>query len=90
MPEPTRLSQHRPSSIALNGSSSFDPDGTINQFGWTQVSGPSTAGITDNNTAKPTVTGLIVGTYVFQLMVTDNNGASDTDEVTIQVNRGGE
>jgi hypothetical protein len=26
------------SSITLNGSSSFDPDGTIDYFGWTQVS----------------------------------------------------
>ena len=73
-------------SIALNGSSSFDPDGTIGLYAWTQISGPSSAGITNNNTATPTATGLIVGTYIFQLVVTDNNGATDADEVTIQVN----
>ena len=32
------------------------------------------------------MSGLIVGTYVFQLIVTDNNGAADSDEVSIQVN----
>jgi len=73
-------------SITLNGTNSFDPDGTIDYFAWTQISGPSSAGITNNNTASATATGLIAGTYVFQLIVTDNNGATDADEVNIQVN----
>jgi hypothetical protein len=73
-------------SIVLNGSSSFDPDGTIVYYGWQQVSGPSTAGITNNNTATPTLSGLIVGSYIFQLLVTDNDGATNSDQVTIMVN----
>jgi hypothetical protein len=73
-------------SITLNGSNSFDPDGTIEYYGWTQVSGPSTATISNSNAITPTVNRLIVGTYVFQLLVTDNNGVSDSDQVTIQVN----
>ena len=73
-------------SIMLNGSSSFDPDGAIVFYGWSQVSGPSNAGIANLNTATPTLSGLIVGTYVFQLLVTDNSGASNIDQVTIQVN----
>ena len=75
-------------SIGLNGSSSFDPDGTITSYSWTQVSGPSTAVILNNETATPTVTGLVVGTYKFQLTVTDNDGATGTDDVTVTVNRG--
>lgn len=74
-------------SIMLNGTSSFDPDGAIVYYAWNQVSGPSTAGIANVNTATPTVSGLVVGTYVFQLLVTDNNGASNTDQVSIQVNQ---
>jgi hypothetical protein len=74
------------SSTTLNGSSSFDPDGTIVHFGWSQVSGPSSAVIMNNDTAITTVTNLQAGTYVFQLMVTDDNGATATDQVTVQVN----
>jgi hypothetical protein len=72
--------------IVLNGSSSFDPDGTIAHYAWNEISGPSTATITNINTATPTVSGLIEGAYTFQLMVTDNNGASSFDQVTITVN----
>ena len=73
-------------SIQLDGSRSFDPDGTIVDYGWSQVSGPSTALLSHNGTATPTVSGLIVGTYVFQLMVTDNMAATNFDQVTITVN----
>ena len=75
-------------STTLNGSSSFDPDGTISNYGWTQVSGPSTSVIAAGNTVSPTVSQLIVGQYVYQLTVTDNNGATNTDQVTITVNAG--
>jgi hypothetical protein len=73
-------------SVVLNGSNSFDPDGTIDYYGWSQVSGPSTATISNSNAASTAVNGLVVGTYVFQLLVTDNNGTSNSDQVTIQVN----
>lgn len=74
------------SSIALNGSSSFDPDGTIVHYDWSEVSGPNTAGITNNGTTTPTVSGLIVGIYTFHLLVTDNDGATDDDQITVTVN----
>ncbi|HVY74662.1 MAG TPA: PKD domain-containing protein, partial [Puia sp.] len=74
------------SSLALNGSRSFDPDGTISSYAWRQVSGPTTAGITAGSTATPTVTGLVVGQYVFELTVTDNNGATAKDQTTVMVN----
>jgi hypothetical protein len=75
-------------SLSLNGSSSFDPDGTITGYNWTQISGPSTSVISGGNTATPTVSQLTIGQYVYQLSVTDNNGATNTDQVTITVNQG--
>ncbi len=74
------------SSTSLNGTSSFDPDGTITTFAWTQISGPSTAVIGAGTTSTATVSQLVVGQYVFQLKVTDNNGATGTDQVTVTVN----
>ena len=73
-------------SAGLNGSSSFDLDGTIASYSWSQVSGPSTAVLLNNGTATPTVTGLVVGIYKFALTVTDNDGATSTDDVTVTVN----
>ncbi len=72
-------------SVVLNGSSSFDPDGTITKYTWTQVSGPNTGVVLGNGTVSPSVSGLAVGTYTFQLLVTDNDGATNTDQVTVTV-----
>jgi hypothetical protein len=74
------------SSIALNGSSSFDPDGTLTGYSWRQVSGPSTSTITGATSVTPTVSKLSVGQYVYELTVTDNDGATDKDQMTVTVN----
>ncbi len=73
-------------SVSLDGSNSSDPDGTIAAYSWKQVSGPSTATITNGNTATPVVSGLVAGQYMFQLTVTDNSGATATAQVKIIVN----
>lgn len=52
---------------------------------WVQVVGPNTASITSPNTLTTTVTGLVVGTYVFQLNATDSNGLTGHGSVTIVV-----
>jgi hypothetical protein len=71
-------------STALDGSGSSDSDGTITSYTWTQVSGPSV--VEPDDVVGPTVTGLVEGTYVFQLVVTDNLGAiSAPDTVSITV-----
>ena len=72
-------------STDLNGSSSFDPDGTIVSYAWSQVSGPATAGLNGAGSVNPKATGLVAGTYVFQLSVKDNDGATSTDQVTVSV-----
>ena len=72
-------------SVTLNGSGT-DPDGTINFYQWNQTSGPSQASFSSLYSAKPVVSSLVQGSYVFTLKVTDNLGATATSSVTITVN----
>ncbi|MBX2898329.1 MAG: tandem-95 repeat protein [Cyclobacteriaceae bacterium] len=68
----------------LNGSGS-DPDGTIQSYLWEKMSGPA-ATLTNDNTATLTLTGLVQGVYVFRLTVTDDQGATATNNATVTVN----
>lgn len=70
-------------STTLNGSGS-DSDGTITAYLWTKVSGP-TATMTNTTSTTLTLTNLLEGTYVFRLRVTDNNGATGTNDATVTV-----
>ncbi len=71
------------SSVSLDGSASYDPDGSITKYQWIQVSGRGGVTITNTGAVKPTVYGLSSGSYVFQLTVTDNAGATATDQVQV-------
>lgn len=71
-------------STNLNGSAS-DPDGTISSYSWVKVSGPA-ATLTNTSSAVLTLSGLAQGTFVFRLTVTDNDGATDTDDAQVIVN----
>lgn len=72
-------------SVELNGNA-LDNGGTINVTSWSQISGPNTAVLLNNNTLNSTATGLVAGTYVFRLTVIDNNSQARTDEITVIVN----
>ncbi len=72
-------------STTLTGSGT-DADGTIASYVWTRVSGPTTFTLGTPNTATTTLTNLVQGTYVFRLTVTDNDGATATDDKTVTVN----
>ncbi len=79
--------------VNLDGTGSADPDGTIDAYAWTQTAGPSVT-LTGANTATPSFTaptgaGDPPVTLTFQLMVTDNDGATATDSVTVNVNAPG-
>lgn len=69
--------------VTLSGSGT-DPDGSIAAYEWVKVSGPA-ATIFSPTSASTTVNNLVEGTYIFQLTVTDNNGATGADQVTIIV-----
>lgn len=71
--------------VTLNGSASSDPDGSINAYKWTYISGPTGNSITNETLATTSVNGLTVGVYIFELKVTDNKGASATDNVQVTV-----
>ncbi|MBN8850254.1 MAG: PKD domain-containing protein, partial [Sphingobacteriales bacterium] len=73
------------SSAELNGSGSSDPDGTIASYRWNEVSGPNTYTINDSTIPNPIISGLIKGTYVITLKVTDNLGATSADTVIVTV-----
>ncbi|MEM7395126.1 MAG: LamG-like jellyroll fold domain-containing protein, partial [Verrucomicrobiota bacterium] len=72
--------------VRINGAASFDPDGNELELGehWSQVAGPPiTLGNADEAEAffTPTAT----GQYIFELTVTDLQGAADTDIMAVTV-----
>ena len=71
--------------VSLIGSGS-DSDGSIISYNWVKVSGPAAGTLSNANTAATTVTGLVQGIYIFRLTVTDNGGATASDDVQITVN----
>jgi len=80
------ISMTLPTNTATLSGSGADQDGTIKTYVWSQVSGPSQAGLTDKGNGTAYVTSMVAGTYVFRLTVTDNSGATATDDMTIVVN----
>src|SRR5687768_4110888 len=72
-------------STTLTGSGT-DGDGTIASYAWSRVSGTATFTLGSANAETTTLNNLVQGTYVFRLTVTDNDGATDTDDMTVTVN----
>jgi len=71
---------------ALDGTASYDPDGTIVAYLWTQLSGPNSATIANSTVATASASNLIAGVYKFDLRVTDNDSQASHAQVTITVN----
>jgi hypothetical protein len=72
-------------SLLLDGSLSTDPDGSITAWNWRIISGSSNAVIRNPRAAQTIAAGLVQGIYFFELKVTDNDGAVDTDTVKVNV-----
>jgi lysophospholipase L1-like esterase len=73
--------------VSLSGSGT-DSDGTVESYLWSQWSGPAT-NLNNKDTAHATFTAPEVTEetiLTFRLTVTDNGGASDSDDVTVKVN----
>ena len=73
------------STIQLDGSQSWDPDGDLIYYTWAMTSKPgnSAAAISNPSSATPTFVADVQGTYVAQLVVDDNWAASAPDTVTV-------
>jgi hypothetical protein len=65
-------------SVSLDGSESSDPDGDELSYSWS-------LGDTELSTDESPTVDLGYGTHAITLTVTDSEGASDTDEVTVEV-----
>lgn len=73
------------STATIYGDYSFQQESTITTYAWSQISGPNTATITSASSANTGLTGLISGTYVFRITVTNSNSQSSTDDTTLYV-----
>lgn len=74
-------------SVQLDGSSSFDGDGSISSYSWTQEAGPTVALSGAAQAVADFIAPDVDAETVldFRLVVTDNDDASDTDRVRITV-----
>jgi len=73
------------STYKLDGSKSYDPDGSIVKYEWTKVSGPASYNILNKNNKFTNVTDLTPGTYIIRLTVWDNKNASSYKEMQLVV-----
>ena len=71
-------------SVTLAGSGT-DEDGFINGYLWSKVSGPNIPSIFTPGESSTKINHLIAGTYLFQLMVVDDDGATGLDTVSVNV-----
>jgi alpha-tubulin suppressor-like RCC1 family protein len=69
----------------LDGTGSHDPSGVILYYKWAQVSGPSANTVLDPTYVQCRLAGLVAGTYVYSLTVTDNGWATNTSTITVTV-----
>ncbi|MEO6315095.1 MAG: REJ domain-containing protein [Chitinophagaceae bacterium] len=74
------------STATLDGSGSYDPDGRIDTWYWSKVSGPSVFYIGDPGSTVTTANNMVAGVYVFSLQVKDNNGSTSVATKTVTVN----
>jgi len=74
-----------PDSVKLDGSLSYDPDGSIIEYLWSGIANSVLFPITNKQTEKPTIKNLTTGVHQFELIVIDNNGRSSKDTVTVFV-----
>ena len=70
--------------VTLTGKGT-DSDGTISKYSWTKISGPQQGSIVSPLSAITVLLNLKAGVYKYQLMVTDNDGATAKDTVQINV-----
>ena len=85
VPGPNQTITLPTSTTILNGVGSHDPDGTVVYYKWRQVSGPSANTVLDSTYQETRIAGLVAGTYVYSLTVTDNGWATNKSTMTVIV-----
>lgn len=84
--EPPLVYYEKGASTRLHGESSYDPDGSIVKYEWTNTGGPASGFRIDAPTGNSTVVEFYeTGQYTFNLMVTDNRGATGSASVSVLV-----
>jgi hypothetical protein len=73
------------SSATLNGSAKGNNGAVVNSWFWVFMSGPSLVKFSNEWAVSTTVSGLVAGTYVFELMASDNNNETSTSTITVVV-----
>ena len=74
--------------VTLDGSGSSDSDGTIATYAWTQTAGTPTVTLNNANMASASFTAPAVDAntqLTFQLTVTDDDGATNSDSVVVTI-----
>jgi hypothetical protein len=73
-----------PDSVVVTGSGT-DADGKVVAYLWSQVSGPTNSVIINPGATSTAIKFTVPGSYLFQLMATDDKGATGVDTVSIAV-----
>jgi hypothetical protein len=74
------------SKVRLSGRGNTPAGTTITSYAWTKISGSSGNVIRTPSSDTTTVDGLVQGSYVFRLTVTNSAGSTASDDVVITVN----
>ncbi len=71
--------------VSLDGSRSSTAGVIGLAYNWTEVSGPTGAGINSSSDISPSISNLIAGTYIFSLALSNSNGdvSNSTTRVTV-------
>jgi len=72
-------------STILDGSASTESGGKPLTYIWRQIYGPSVVEFSDSTVVNPTVSGLVEGMYSFNLVVTNSDLRTATDNVLVMV-----
>jgi hypothetical protein len=74
---------------SLDGSQSSDPDSDAITFKWSIIGGPAAgAALTNETTARPSLTASVPGVYTVRLIVGDGQLSSTPDDVTVVFTEG--